>query len=155
LGVSIGDSIAPTIYGQTFQQGFTPTDTVTLDYIVSVSVLQLPPPLQFCTQKYVPPSTIVSDETATDQLSVYVQECVPIYNIANDTIYADATSGSTPVQPTYTDTVNAIGTSGSAPVQPYYTDTFNINGLAGSAVVGLMPSTSYTGGASLALNGFT
>ncbi len=136
LGVSIADSLQPTIYGQTFQQGFTPIDAITLDYVVSVGILQLPPPLQLCTQKYVPTSTIISGESATDQLSVYVQECVPIYNIATDTFYAS-------------------GTSSSSLLQPNYTDTLIVDGLDGSAVVGFAQSTSYTGSILYSQNGFT
>ncbi len=83
-GVLVEDEISPTIEASTQLQGFTPSDQVTLSMTTSVNIASLPPPLQFCTSSYQPASTVVSDETATDELSVYVEYCVPIYTMAID-----------------------------------------------------------------------
>ncbi len=111
LGVSVEDRLSPIITAESQFQGYSPFDQLTLEAISTVSVLYLPPPLQFCTSSYQPPSTVVSDETATDQLSVYVQECVPLYNLAVDSFIASGTSTSELLTPNYTDTFTGNGTS--------------------------------------------
>ncbi len=111
MGVTVEDQFSPTVEAQSQFQGFAPEDYVTLNATGTVSVLSLPSPLQFCVSSYQPASTVVSDETATDQLSVYVQECVPLYNIAIDNFYANGTSTSELLTPTYSDSFTFNGTS--------------------------------------------
>jgi hypothetical protein len=106
----VEDRLSPVITAESQFQGYSPFDQLTLEAISTVAVITLPPPLQFCTSSYQPSSTVVSGETATDQLNVYVQECVPLYNLAVDNFYMSGTSTNELLTPAYTDTFTLNGT---------------------------------------------
>jgi len=128
LGVSVEDRLSPVITAESQFQGFSPFDQLTLEALTTVTTITLPPPLQFCTSSYQPPSTVVNGESETDQLSVYVQECVPLYNLAIDNFYANGETNTQFIQPQYTDTFTANGATSTQFIQPQYTDTFTANG---------------------------